>query len=245
MTTSRPKILKVLVGNEPVRVTDSKTLLAEAHSEAERLVQDARDASERIRRGALQAAESERQAARSEAERIVGEANANKESIYQEARGRAMAEAEAVLFDSLRPRLEQSVADFEALVRGSKDIFETFLESQRDEVVAFAIEVAQTIVQYLCENDRELIVRTARSAIERASERRELTLRIHPDDLKVTEEFRTELIHHFDDLKTLRIEPDTRVDRGGVWVETETGVVDGRIRTQIEEIRRSVLPEKE
>lgn len=236
--------MKAEILTEPVKITYPGQQAAEAKDESEEIIAEAQRASERIRRAALQAAEKERMAARTEAERLVQKAKAEHDKVLQEAREQGKAEGEQSVLQEFRPRIEASVADFEDFVRSVEVGFNECLEKHKGELVELAVRIAERVILRRSEEDRNLVYRTACAALEKARERHEVTIFVNPLDLAVLEEFQTELVARFDDLKVVRFEVDRRVDRGGVRIETPSGLIDARIRTQVDEIIKSLIPEE-
>jgi flagellar assembly protein FliH len=239
------KVLKMEMAEEAVRVRIPQTEKAEAQSEAGVILDGAQAMSERVRRGALAAAEKERQAARADAARILLEAAEQRGAIFEQARQEARAEMQREVIQEFRPRVEEAVAGFEEVVRSGEAAFLETLEAHREELITLALAVAERVILRSAEEDRNLVRRTVEAALKAASDRQSVTLRINPEDIEILEEFETDLLSKFDDLETLKFESDRRVDRGGAWVETPSGFIDARIRTQIAEIMRSVLPPEE
>jgi flagellar biosynthesis/type III secretory pathway protein FliH len=65
-------------------------------------------------------------------------------------------------------------------------------------------------------------------------------LRINPDDLSFVEEWRPELFEKFKTLKSIVVNPDSTIQRGGCLLETPCGDIDARIETQLEIIGESL-----
>jgi len=244
-TGKRSQVLKAQVTEEPVRLTYPDQVMVEARDHSETIISEAQKAAERIRRAALHAAERERQAARDGAAGVIAEAEGRRESLLRETREQARAEAEQRVLDEFRPRIEEAVAEFEELIRSTQAALVGTLEKHKEEMVELAVRIAERVILRRAEEDQTLIQRTVVAALEKARERQQVIVRVHPEDIAVLEEFKADLIARFDDLKTVTVEEDRRVDRGGVWVETSSGLIDARIRTQIEEILKSVIGEAE
>jgi len=62
-------------------------------------------------------------------------------------------------------------------------------------------------------------------------------VRVNPADLERMRDHRDELIA-IGDIRNLRVVEDKRVDRGGVVIDSDTGTIDARIRTQLDEARK-------
>ncbi len=235
------RIMKAQIADEPVVLTYPEKLEAQAREQSENIIEDAQRASERIRRAALQAAEKERMAARKEAADLIEKAKAERAAFFQETFEAAKSEAESKVLEEFRPRVESSVREMEELVRTTEAAMKECLEKHKGEIVDLAVRIAEKVLLRQAQEDRDLVYRTACAALSQARERQELTIYVHPDDLCILKQYEMDLIARFDDLKTIKMEIDRRVDRGGVRIETPSGLIDARIRTQIDEIMKCVL----
>ena len=236
------KILKLSVSAEPVRVRDPFVVAAETKASGESIIANAQQAAERIRRQAIASAEKQRAEARAESEAILLEAKNQKESVFEQSRQEGRAVGRQEILEEFRPSVEKATADFEELVRTAEVALKDTLETNKTELVALALSVAEKIIKRIADEDAELVRRTVVEALNQARDRQSLIIRAHPDDLRLLEDYEQDLMARFEDVRTVRFEEDERVDAGGVWIEAESGFIDARISTQIDEIIDSVLP---
>ena len=103
----------------------------------------------------------------------------------------------------------------------------------------WAIEAEKQWLRRERELGQELLVRTGR--LELAAGCAEVRLRMHPDDLALLGPQVEQLAAELARLGTAQIVPDPNVTRGGCRIETESGLVDATIPTQLDEIRRQLL----
>ncbi len=240
-TGSVQRVMKAELTTEPVHLTYPEQVIAQARDQSEEIIEEAQKASERIRRSALQGAERERLAARKEAAELIEAAKREREKLFQETCEAARTEAETKVMEEFRPRLEANIASFEEIVWSTEESLKDCLERHKGELVELAVRIAERVILRQTAEDRDLVYRTACAALEKARERQNVILYANPDDLAVLEEYQADLISRFDDLKSVRIEIDRRVDKGGVRVETSSGMIDARIRTQVDEIIKGIL----
>ena len=111
------------------------------------------------------------------------------------------------------------------------------IEDAEPELVRLALGIAERVLHQQVALDRGVVVEMAKVAIARLIERDTVTVRVNPADLERMREHREELIA-IGDIRNLRVVEDKRVDRGGVVVDSETGTIDARIATQLEEARK-------
>lgn len=105
-------------------------------------------------------------------------------------------------------------------------------------VVETAHELAKRIVAREVESST-IINDNVREAINKVVGANQVKLKLHPADLEQLTESSKNLIHSSSFTK-IKIEPDSRIERGGCFIETEIGNVDARITTQLNELRKKL-----
>jgi len=167
--------------------------------------------------------------ARERARTLVAEAES------QAARLLASAEAERaqVLRAAAHAGVEEGRARAAAALARVADVRERRMAELEEELAAVALEVARRILAEAIAARPETVAALARRALEPVRARREVALRVHPEDAPGV---RAELPH----LAALLVRApgiclreDAAVGRGGVVVETEAGRVDARVEAQL------------
>ncbi len=175
---------------------------------ARRVAGEVYEASQRARR-ILEAAESDarriREAAEAERERLRAEAAA---CGRQEGLARASA----------------------AIARGALER-DRLLAAAEQELVRLAVAIAEKVLRRQVARDD--VVELAACALAEARQRREVTLRIHPEDAEAVRGSQERLLAALSRAHVLEVREDPGVARGGVVVETEAGVIDGQLETQL------------
>lgn len=112
------------------------------------------------------------------------------------------------------------------------------LKEVEGEVVRTAVRVAQEILSAELQTREDAIVDIAVTALLAAKTARDINLRVHPRDAKALRGAKDRLVSNLTRAKDLEIREDRRVKQGGVLIETESGVIDAQLETQLEEIAR-------
>jgi len=121
------------------------------------------------------------------------------------------------------------------------------LEKQIVEVVSFREELkgrcerlstelalifAEALVLRTCTDQKETLAAMIRKALEACEDRGELVIRVRTEDVKYVEGLASD---------HLRIVADDTLKEPGFVIETNMGDIDGRIRTQIEELKDALV----
>ncbi len=225
------KVLKsgeALRGASPLHLGDLQAeagrILAQARSAAQQILADAILQTEQAKR---LAAEEGRKAGLVEG-RVQGAEQGRKEAHAAAAKELAAKTATAV------QALDRTLA---ALDAGKQDV----VRRAHDEVVALAYHIAERILAAEVEHRPGLIRENVARAIELASDKAGLVVRLNPRDLETVREFLPALHRRFADLEPVELAADDSVGPGGAIVASRAGTVDATIRTQLEEIARALL----
>jgi flagellar assembly protein FliH len=112
------------------------------------------------------------------------------------------------------------------------------LRQAEEDVITLAFQLTRKILQYEVREHREVLATTLKRALAHVVEQNQVMVRVHPDDLQYATEIREELRLAMGDIKTLAMQGDTSVGRGGCIVESNLGTIDARIEAQFEELEQ-------
>lgn len=179
--------------------------------------------------------------AEQEAEQILLSAREVAQQIEEEARrdGRRHGEQEAK--QEIQARL-QLLEDLLKEACGQLTLTrQTIIRSTEDELLDLALAIAQRVVRSELTVKRDGILPIVRDALEVARGRKVLAIRVNPNDYSGLAEHREEL---FASLEGARVVPDSEIEAGGCIIEVTTGLIDGRIESQLQEAARLLARER-
>ena len=117
---------------------------------------------------------------------------------------------------------------------------ERLLEELQPHLVRLAITIARRIVAAEIRQDRRVIERTVKAALEDLACHGELHVRVHPDDQPVVQDILQTDETLLGRLSNLRVIGDSSIERGGCIVESDYEIIDADIPTQLAQIHRSL-----
>lgn len=125
---------------------------------------------------------------------------------------------------------------------------EEFIAITTPQLLNLAVQIAEKIIRREVETDPTVVQRIAEDALRHAVDKHHLRIRVHPEDLETLQAAAPELQAALDDIREFEIVPDRRrgdrrMARGGCLIETESGIIDARIETQVEEVRERLTGE--
>jgi type III secretion protein L len=172
-----------------------------------------------------------RERAEAEAAEIREQAQKDAEVLKAEAHDQGYKEG----CDKGAAELSQAVAQSS---RRLAQIEEQAIAQLRD----LALIIARKVLGCELEMHPEVVINIIKQALsDKARQRRELVLRVNPDDLAVVREHRSDLLEVLSRAKEIAIREDPNVARFGVIIETDAGIIDAQLETQLAVFERVLV----
>jgi flagellar assembly protein FliH len=127
--------------------------------------------------------------------------------------------------ESVAKRLEKQIAEVVAFRIELKERYEKLS-------VELALMFTEALVLRECAERKETVEAMVRKALEACDARGEILVRVRPEDAGYLESLASDY---------LRIMKDESLKEPGFIIETNLGEIDGRLSTQIEELRASLI----
>lgn len=179
-------------------------------------------------------------AAQERADSILAEARREAEAIKQAAHedGRHLGEQDGK--QEVLPALTSFAHTVQSLI-----VFEERMISRfTPEIVRLALEIAEKVIGRAVAADAEITASVLERAKKEVADARHIRILLNPADHCVLAELRPELVRCEESGgRKIEVAPCEDVARGGCRIETEIGVVDATVPTQLEEIERQLLEE--
>ena len=178
-----------------------------------------------------------------EMESPLAAAQAEADAIRAAARAEGHADGLAAGLEEGRAQLAAALAALETAHAEVVALRDATAEAVERDAVELAVQLAEKIVAGTLDAAPERVLDVVRGALRRLSERRRVTVLVHPDDLELVraaaDGFAAELggIEHCD------VQSERRLSRGGAVVRTDEGQVDASIETQLTRARELVAAE--
>ena len=145
---------------------------------------------------------------------------------------RAGAEAAAVRGEAMLRRLAQTLEELGGL---RSDM----IRKSEQQLVQLAIAIATRVIQREISLDADLLIAMARVALDRLGESSSATIRLHPDDYAAAMKAGSGRLS----TDTVTVVADPIVNRGGCLVESDFGLIDLGVSSQVNEIATALLGE--
>jgi flagellar biosynthesis/type III secretory pathway protein FliH len=188
------------------------------------------------------------QSATADAEAILSEAHSQLKTIVETAQNNAAEVTQRAHtdghdtgykagIDKAENEMEEMLGTMRGLIDMARVERHKIIDGAEGEIIKLAMGIAERILHKTVEMDREAVVAITKAAISELVDRESITVRVNPIDLERMKQHRDSMLA-LGETKHMRVIEDQRVDPGGVVVETESGTLDAKIGTQVEEAKR-------
>ena len=183
-----------------------------------------------------------RERAQQQADEIMGKAQAETRALLENAVQAAEKLKKDAYAQGFKEGQEAGVSNLlEVVTRVSRRVQE--VEDQLvPQLTQLSVKIARKILGKELEFHPEAVVQIVKQALsEKARQRRDISLRVHPDDLQIIREHRPELLEILSRTKEIGIREDPSIQRHGVIIETDAGTIDAQLDTQLAVFERVLL----
>lgn len=161
-------------------------------------------------------------AARAQADQIVGQAQAafeaEKRRGYEEGLEQARLEAAERLIENVARQVD-------------------FFERMEGRMVDLVMDAVRAVIHGYDERDRVLV--TVRNVLAVARSQKQVTVRVAPAEVTVVRDRIEDLKSEFPGIEVIEVVPDHRLEGDACVLETEIGVVEASLETQLTALRQA------
>ncbi len=227
-----------------------KTELQQKLQEADETLAKARQEAETILEEAKQRAEELLKQAQVQAQQLAGQVA---QQAYEEAYQKGQTEGYNAGYQLGYQRGFETSARaallFKEELKNLIHIHEELVKSYKEELIKLALEIAKHVIGREIRVDETIVWNNIMSNVEKLRGRDELTIWVNPDDMDYVRSKREELKMLIEDIKTINVMPDPKIERGGCVIESSLGTIDARINVKLEAItellKRTVEAERD
>ena len=165
---------------------------------------------------------------------------AEAEQIRAQAWAAGEAEGRAAGLAAARADAEPAVAAVAAAVGAIDQLREQIVAELEQDAVEMAMRLAEQIIAGVLSVEPERVLDVGRNALRHLSDRRRVTLVVHPDDLELVSDCVDQLQSELGGIEHLGVQSDRRIGRGGAIARTDSGEIDSGIDAQLGRAREIV-----
>ena len=140
-----------------------------------------------------------------------------------------------------KARVEKAVETLQTISDElAKERNRILLESEQI-IVRLAVAVARTIIHEELRSDNALIRNIVLQAVKSIEDKTRLHIKVNPGDWRMVKEFEDQILTAAHGVKDLEIREDEHVKPGGCIIESQSGIIDAQLDTQLMEIVETLI----
>ena len=174
---------------------------------------------------------------RRQAAEILSNAEIRAKELQESALNDAMTDFNEKLEAAVKTELEELREQFAGSLDAIAELGNDLPGRIERELVGLTMAVAKKIIGREISTDRAIVIDLLNAALARLQERSLAEVHLNPDDLSYIEEHRSDVTFR----GTLDLIADPSISVGGCLIHTETGDIDGRINSQLDELSHGLL----
>ncbi len=149
-------------------------------------------------------------------------------------------ETTAATFKTQIQRHHEWLKNMDSVVNELRAQYASEIENLEDTVVKLSIMAAEHILGREATSNSEIVIEQVKKAIKSLDEDKVFKIHIHPDNIEILESVKSELTSDKSQIKDVEIVSNETVGKGGCILETSAGMVDARLKTQLEQLEKSL-----
>lgn len=180
------------------------------------------------------------ESAREEAERILAEAKVKAEQLRETARQEGF---ELGMKEGLAAAEQEMAEEREAIasLREAAEIeYAKRIWESEGEILKLSCEIAEIIIRTSLSAQPTEWLKMVRDAVAKVAGANELILKVSPDDAEILNEHLGSIREVLTESSPIRVETDSSMKPGDLWVESNIGQVDARIAQQLQVVFREL-----
>lgn len=111
------------------------------------------------------------------------------------------------------------------------------MKKYEESVISVSLMVAEHILGHEASDKATLVLEQVRKAIASLDNDLVFKINVHPESVKILEDTKSSLLANKDDSRKIVIVADESVEPGGCVLETTAGIIDARIKAQLDMLR--------
>lgn len=138
--------------------------------------------------------------------------------------------------NELKPAL-QLLEEYASMLNAERHEIATRFEAQ---LVSLATQMTEKILHVEMAARPELLVGIVRAALSGVSDAKQVSLRVHPQDMAILRDKTSSLAEMLSSSASLEFRPDDTLKRGDCIIDSDVGSLDARLSTQLASLREQL-----
>lgn len=153
---------------------------------------------------------------------------------FQEGVAKGLAQGKTEGKKEFEEKSRQILADVKKKSQDYENYLERLMDSLEPRIMDLVMVVAKAVIRKETEYDENFVLRTIKDAVRDLSKRDAVILMSHFSEIEKIGVIKNEIISSSNNIESLEILPGEDVERGGVMLIAPSGIIDARIKSQME-----------
>lgn len=107
-------------------------------------------------------------------------------------------------------------------------------------IASLSVMVAEHILGHEVSAASDIVLEQVKKAFATLDEEEVFKIRVHPETIEILENVKSSLSETSSSMTDVKLIPDLSVDKGGCILETSSGTIDARLKTQLQRLHKSL-----
>lgn len=169
--------------------------------------------------------------------REIGRAREQFQSEAESRTRRAVDEAILAERNAAQGELKKAIDLLNGYVRIMRAQLDEWKQKMERQSVELAFEIAGKVISQELATRPDVVADMVKEAVQQLTDITRLTIRVHPDDLELIRAAAKKWQHDGDISTQADIKPDSSLQRGDSLIESDRGITDARVSSQIARLK--------
>lgn len=196
--------------------------LFEAKEEAERIINQSQEKADEILTKA-----------KTELEGII-------ETAQQQAHEKGFNEGKEEGIKAGEELIKRALAEIQDVLISAKHKREEIIQANQKIIIELALMIARKIIKTELATNKEAILKNLNQALKKVKDKEEIKVKVNPVDLEELGTRKKEFLAQVSGLEGINFEEDKNIEPGGCIIETNFGLIDATISSQLEIVQEAL-----
>lgn len=165
------------------------------------------------------------------------------EEISEKAYVKGYEEGEKAGMEAEKKKLKPVLETLRASISELDNVRSELHSSAERQAVELALVIAKKIVGHEVSINKEVIFRVLKETLKRVTDQEEIHIKINPSDLQAIKDAEFQVSSIGKGVENVTLESADAISRGGCLIETNFGVIDARIDSQVQVVEEALRAE--
>ncbi len=114
------------------------------------------------------------------------------------------------------------------------------IDDVKDQISQLVVVMGRKFVSTIVESQSRVAYDNIMGVLKNLKGRAEIVIRVNSEDLSQTSKHKREFLQAIEGIERIKITEDNMVDKGGCIIETEYGVIDSKVSTQLSKVEKLI-----